>query len=95
MKTDAPCSNWRDCCERCLPERLCYIAKDNPVSALDVFVEELDLEVAGFKGMRPKRRAGQATIRPTLLKIYIYGSLNRIYSNRADDWSGKLSAMWN
>jgi transposase len=37
------------------PERLGdYIAGDNPVRAVDVFVEELDLELAGFEGMHPE-----------------------------------------
>src|SRR5262245_23459519 len=65
------------------PERLeDYIGDDNPVRAIEVFVEELDLELAGFEGMHP-----EATGRPgyhpvTLLKIYIYGYLNRIQSSR-------------
>jgi transposase len=65
------------------PERLDdHIAEDNPVRAVDAFVEELDLRELGFDGMEP-----EATRRPsyhpsTLLKIYIYGYLNRIQSSR-------------
>lgn len=59
-----------------------YIAENNPVRVVDVFVEELDLKGLGFDSAEP-----QATGRPgyhpaTLLKIYIYGYLNRIQSSR-------------
>jgi len=59
-----------------------YIAEDNPVRVVDVFVDELDLKEMGFEGAEP-----EATGRPgyhpgTLLKIYIYGYLNRIQSSR-------------
>jgi transposase len=59
-----------------------YIAEDNPVRVIDVFVDELDLKELGFEGMEP-----EATGRPgyhpgSLLKIYIYGYLNRIQSSR-------------
>jgi transposase len=65
------------------PERLDdYITEDNPVRVVDVFVEELDLKGLGFEGAEP-----EVTVRPayhpaTLLKIYIYGYLNRIQSSR-------------
>ena len=65
------------------PERLDdYIADDNPVRVIDVFVNELDLGELGFERVHP-----QATGRPgyhpaTLLKLYIYGYLNRIQSSR-------------
>jgi transposase len=55
-----------------------YIAEDNPVRVIDVFVDELDLNELGFDGMAP-----EVTGRPaSLLKIYIYGYLNRIQSSR-------------
>jgi transposase len=65
------------------PERLDeYIAEDNPVRVIDVFVDELDLADLGFERVVP-----QVTGRPgyhpaTLLKIYVYGYLNRIQSSR-------------
>src|SRR5512145_573857 len=65
------------------PERLeDYIAEDNPVRAVDVFVEELDLELAGFKGVQPDATGRPGYHPATLLKIYIYGYLNRIQSSR-------------
>jgi transposase len=66
-----------------LPECLeDYIAEDNPVRAVDAFVEELDLKVLGFEGTDPAI-TGRPAYRPAvLLKIYIYGYLNRIPSSR-------------
>ena len=65
------------------PERLDdYIAEDNPVRAIEVFVEELDLGRLGFDGMQPEATGRPAYHPATLLKIYIYGYLNRIQSSR-------------
>jgi transposase len=59
-----------------------YIAEDNPVRAIDVFVDELDLDKLGFDGMHPEITGRPAYHPATLLKIYIYGYLNRIQSSR-------------
>jgi transposase len=68
---------------RLFPERLDdYIAEDNPVRAIEVFVDELDLEQLGFDGMQPEATGRPAYHPATLLKIYIYGYLNRIQSSR-------------
>jgi transposase len=65
------------------PERLDdYIAEDNPVRVIDVFVEELDLLELGFEGMEPEATGRPAYHPATLLKIYIYGYVNRIQSSR-------------
>lgn len=66
-----------------LPECLDdYITEDNPVRVVDAFVEELDLEKLGFDGMAPAS-TGRPSYHPAvLLKIYIYGYLNRIQSSR-------------
>src|SRR5215469_11183703 len=65
------------------PERLDdYIAEDNPVRVIDVFVEELDLATLGFEGMEPEATGRPAYHPSTLLKIYVYGYLNRIQSSR-------------
>lgn len=65
------------------PERLDdYIAEDNPVRLVDAFVDELDLGDLGFAGTEPES-TGRPSYHPsTLLKIYIYGYLNRIQSSR-------------
>ena len=65
------------------PERVDdYIAEDNPVRVIDVFVDELDLNRLGFAGANPEATGRPAYHPATLLKIYVYGYLNRIQSSR-------------
>jgi transposase len=66
-----------------LPECLDdYIGEDNPVRVVDAFVEELDLGALGFARATPCS-IGRPAYKPSaLLKIYIYGYLNRIQSSR-------------
>ena len=65
------------------PERLDdYICEDNPVRVVEAFVEELDLGTLGFDGVEPEATGRPAYHPATLLKIYIYGYLNRIQSSR-------------
>jgi transposase len=65
------------------PERLDdWIDEDNPVRAVDVFVGELDLGRLGFERAQPAETGRPAYHPATLLKIYIYGYLNRIQSSR-------------
>lgn len=66
-----------------LPECLDdFIAEDDPVRVVDAFVEELDLQDLGFEGAEPAE-TGRPSYHPAvLLKIYIYGYLNRIQSSR-------------
>jgi transposase len=59
-----------------------YIAEDNPVRVIDVFVDELDLNELGFEGTEPEVTGRPAYHPASLLKIYIYGYLNRIQSSR-------------
>jgi transposase len=59
-----------------------YIAEDNPVRIVDVFVDELDLKELGFEGAEPEATGRPAYHPATMLKIYIYGYLNRIQSSR-------------
>lgn len=59
-----------------------YVAETNPVRVVDVFVDELDLGKLGFYGVAPAS-TGRPSYHPAiLLKIYIYGYLNRIQSSR-------------
>jgi transposase len=59
-----------------------YIAEDNPVRVIDVFVDELDLSQLGFEGVEPEVTGRPAYHPASILKIYIYGYLNRIQSSR-------------
>lgn len=65
------------------PERLDeYLGEDNPVRAIDVLVDELDLRELGFSGVEPEATGRPAYHPATLLKIYVYGYLNRVQSSR-------------
>ena len=66
-----------------LPECLDdWVNDDNPVRAIDAFVDELDLSALGFAGAEPAT-TGRPAYHPTiLLKLYIYGYLNRVQSSR-------------
>ena len=59
-----------------------WIGQDNAVRVIDVFVEELDLGELGFGGVDPEA-TGRPSYHPSmLLKLYIYGYLNRVQSSR-------------
>jgi transposase len=59
-----------------------WLGEDNPVRVIDVFVEELDLAGLGFSGADPEA-TGRPSYHPSvLLKLYIYGYLNRVQSSR-------------
>jgi transposase len=59
-----------------------WIYEDNPVRAIDVFVDKLGLAELGFDGMAPEA-TGRPSYHPSvLLKLYIYGYLNRVQSSR-------------
>jgi len=55
-----------------------FVTADNPVRAVDAFIEELDLVGLGFEGMTPSATGRPAYHPSTMLKIYLYGYLNRI-----------------
>ena len=59
-----------------------YVGEDNPVRAIDVFVDGLDLFELGFCGVEPEATGRPAYHPATLLKIYIYGYFNRVQSSR-------------
>ena len=59
-----------------------WIDENNPVQVIDVFVDELDLGELGFDGVAPED-TGRPSYHPSmLLKLYIYGYLNRVQSSR-------------
>ncbi len=59
-----------------------YVAEDNPVRVIDVFVDQLDLAKLGFGGINPKETGRPAYHPAVMLKIYVYGYLNRVQSSR-------------
>ena len=59
-----------------------FVDEDNPVRVIEAFVEALDLDDLGFSGVDPKA-TGRPSYHPSvLLKLYIYGYLNRVQSSR-------------
>jgi transposase len=66
-----------------LPECLDdWIDENNPVRVIDAFVEALNLGELGFAGVEPEI-TGRPSYHPSvLLKLYIYGYLNRVQSSR-------------
>jgi transposase len=59
-----------------------WIDENNPVQVIDVFVDELELGELGFDGVAPEA-TGRPSYHPSvLLKLYIYGYLNRVQSSR-------------
>ena len=59
-----------------------YVAPDNPVRFIDAFVDGLDLATAGFADVEPKATGLPGYTPADLLKLYIYGYLNRVRSSR-------------
>src|ERR1700687_1230998 len=80
-----------------LPERVDeYVSDENPVRIIDAFVGELDLAKLGFEGMEPKSTGRPCYHPATMLKIYLYGYLNRIQSTRRLEQEARrnLELMW-
>ena len=59
-----------------------YVGPDNPVRFIDAFVDGLDLAAASFSGVEPKMTGRPGYAPADLLKLYIYGYLNRVRSSR-------------
>jgi transposase len=59
-----------------------YVGADNPVRFIDAFVDGLDLAALGFIGTVPKATGRPGYAPADLLKLYIYGYLNRVRSSR-------------
>jgi transposase len=80
-----------------LPEFLDdYVGEENPVRAIDVFVDELDLAALGFEGVVPEA-TGRPSYHPgALLKIYVYGYINQIASSRRLEREARrnVEMMW-
>ena len=73
-----------------------FVAADNPVRVVDVFVDALDLASLGFEGVTPEA-TGRPRYHPaTLLKIYVYGYLNQVQSSRRleRECSRNLELIW-
>ena len=80
-----------------LPECLDdFIDESNPVRVIDVFVGALDLAEMSFEGVEPAA-TGRPSYHPSvLLKLYIYGYLNRVQSSRRLEREARrnVEVMW-
>jgi transposase len=73
-----------------------YIADDSPVRFIDAFVDSLDLQALGFERAVPEER-GRPPYHPgDLLKLYVYGYLNRVRSSRRLEREAQrnVEVMW-
>src|SRR5579859_2767099 len=59
-----------------------WIDEDNPVRVIDSFIDRLDLGELGFEGVEPAETGRPAYHPSVLLKLYVYGYLNRVQSSR-------------
>ncbi len=73
-----------------------YVGHDNPVRVVEAFVEQLDLRAMGFESSDPQATGRPAYHPSVLLKIYIYGYLNRIQSSRRleHETQRNIELMW-
>jgi transposase len=73
-----------------------YIEADNPVRVIDAFVDSLDLSAAGFKRTRLAATGRPPYAPGDLLKLYIYGYLNRVRSSRKleQECHRNVEVMW-
>src|SRR3982750_4008302 len=73
-----------------------YVDGENPVRVIEIFIEELDLAALGFSGVTPAATGRPAYHPSTLLKIYLYGYLNRVQSSRRLEREAQrnIELMW-
>ena len=73
-----------------------YVTEDNPVRVVEAFIEELDLGALGFDGVEPAATGRPAYHPSTLLRIYLYGYLNRVQSSRRLEREAQrnIELMW-
>ena len=73
-----------------------WIDENNPVRVIDAFVDAVDLGALGFDGVEPADTGRPAYHPSTLLKLYIYGYLNRVQSSRRleREANRNVEAMW-
>src|SRR3984893_6632077 len=73
-----------------------YVSEDTPVRVVEVFIDELDLGALGFEGVQPASTGRPAYHPSTLLKLYLYGYLNRVQSSRRLEREAQrnIELMW-
>lgn len=80
-----------------LPECLDdFVPEDNPVRVVEAFIDALNLEKLGFAGVVPQATGRPAYHPSVMLKIYVYGYLNRVHSSRRleRECQRNIELMW-
>jgi transposase len=73
-----------------------YVSEDNPIRVVEAFIDELDFHALGFAGATPADTGRPAYHPSTMLKIYLYGFLNRLQSSRRLEREAQrnIELMW-
>ena len=73
-----------------------YVGTENPVRVIEAFVDQLDLREMGFESVDPEATGRPAYHPSVMLKIYIYGYLNRVQSSRRleHETQRNIELMW-
>lgn len=73
-----------------------YVSEHNPVRVVEAFIDELDFHALGFAGATPAETGRPAYHPSTMLKIYLYGYLNRLQSSRRLEREAQrnIELMW-
>jgi transposase len=73
-----------------------YVGTDNPVRVIEAFIDQLDLREMGFESVDPEATGRPAYHPSVMLKIYIYGYLNRVQSSRRLEHESQrnIEVMW-
>jgi transposase len=73
-----------------------YVGTDNPVRVIEAFIDQLDLREMGFESVDPEATGRPAYHPAVMLKIYIYGYLNRVQSSRRLEHESQrnIEVMW-
>jgi len=73
-----------------------YVSEDNPVRVIDVFIDELNLGELGFSRVEPSVTGRPAYHPSILLKLYVYGYMNRNHSSRRLERESQrnVEVMW-
>jgi len=73
-----------------------YVAEDNAVRVIDAYVDSLQLDVLGFSKVKPEETGRPPYAPQDLLKLYVYGYMNRVRSSRRLEAETKrnLEVIW-
>src|SRR5512147_1048047 len=73
-----------------------YVSRENPVRFIEAFVDQCDLQAAGFRCVQPKDTGRPGYDPADLLKLYIYGYVNRVRSSRRleAETARNLEVIW-